>query len=210
MRLAILGTGAVGGTLGRRWAGLGHDIGFGTRDPQAATVRRLLQDCGGRARAGSARDAVADAEVVVLATPYEAHGATLRAAGDLAGRILVDATNPLRPNLAGLIVGQETSGAEEIARRAGGARVYKTLNQTGWEIMADPAFAAGRAVMFVAGDEPAGKAVVLGLVGELGFEALDAGGLVAARYLEPLAMLWIQTAIRQPQGRDFAFGLLRR
>jgi 8-hydroxy-5-deazaflavin:NADPH oxidoreductase len=210
MRLAILGTGAVGGTLGRRWAALGHEIRFGSRDPGAARVRRLVQGIVGTASAAGMAEAVAGAEVVVLATPYEAHAAVLRAAGDLAGRIVVDATNPLKPNLAGLLAGHDTSGAEELARLARGARIYKALNQTGWETMADPVFAGGRAVMFVAGDEPAGKATVLGLVAELGFEAVDAGGLAAARTLEPLALLWIRTTIRQAQGRDVAFGLLRR
>ena len=206
MRLAILGTGA----LGRRWGALGHEIRFGTRDPAAARVRDLVRSVAGKAIAADLRAAVADADAVLLATPYEAHAQVLRATGDLSGRIVIDATNPLRPNLAGLVVGHESSGAEQLARLAPGARVYKALNQTGWETMADPAFPAGRAVMFVAGDEPQGKATVLALVGELGFAAVDAGGLAAARYLEPLAMLWIQTAIRQPQGRDFAFGLLRR
>ena len=210
MQLAILGTGSVGGTLGRRWAALGHEVRFGARDPGAAKVRALVQDVAGKASAAGLREAVAGAEVVVLATPYDAHAAVLRAAGDLQGRIVIDATNPLKPGLAGLVVGLETSGAEELARLAKGARIYKALNQTGWETMADPVFPGGRAVMFVAGDEPAGKATVLGLVAELGFEAVDAGGLAAARYLEPLAMLWIQTAIRQKQGRNLAFGLLRR
>jgi len=76
--------------------------------------------------------------------------------------------------------------------------------------MDDPAFPGGHAVMFVAGDEPEGKAIVLGLVAELGFEAVDAGGLAAARWLESLALLWIRTTIRDQDGRQIAFGLLRR
>src|SRR5258707_7420556 len=208
MRLAILGTGSVGGTLGRRWSALGHEVCFGSRDPQSARVRALLQAVGSTARAAGLREAVADAEVVVLATPADAHEAVLRAAGGLEGRIVIDATNPLKPGLAGLAVGPDSSGAEALARLARGARVYKALNQTGWEIMADPVFPGGRAVMFVAGDEPEGKAIVLGLVAALGFEAVDAGGLAAARWLEPLALLWIRTTIRDRDGRHTAFGLL--
>ncbi len=210
MRLAILGTGSVGGTLGRRWSALGHEVCFGSRDPRSARVSALLQAVGGTARAAGLREAVADAEVVVLATPADAHEAVLRAAGGLEGRIVIDATNPLKPGLAGLAVGPDGSGAEALARLARGARVYKALNQTGWEIMADPVFPGGRAVMFVAGDEPEGKAIVLGLVAALGFEAVDAGGLAAARWLEPLALLWIRTTIRDRDGRHTAFGLLRR
>ena len=210
MRLAILGTGAVGGTLGRRWSALGHEVCFGTRDPRSAKVRALVQAVGGTARAAALREAVAGAELVVLATPADAHEAVLRAVGNLAGRIVIDATNPLKPGLAGLAVGPDGSGAEALARLAKGARVYKALNQTGWEIMDDPAFPGGHAVMFVAGDEPEGKAIVLGLVAELGFEAVDAGGLAAARWLESLALLWIRTTIRDQDGRQIAFGLLRR
>ena len=210
MRLAILGTGSVGGTLGRRWSALGHEVCFGSRDPRSARVSALLQAVGGTARAAGLREAVADAEVVVLATPADAHEAVLRAAGGLEGRIVIDATNPLKPGLAGLAVGPDGSGAEALARLARGARVYKALNQTGWEIMADPVFPGGRAVMFVAGDEPDGKAIVLDLVAALGFEAVDAGGLAAARWLEPLALLWIRTTIRDRDGRHTAFGLLRR
>ena len=210
MRLAILGTGSVGGTLGRRWSALGHEICFGARDPRSAKVRALVQSVGGTARAVGLREAVADVEVVVLATPADAHEAVVRAVGGLQGRIVIDATNPLKPGLAGLAVEPDSSGAEALARLAKGARVYKALNQTGWEIMADPVFPGGRAVMFVAGDEPDGKAIVLGLVAALGFEAVDAGGLAAARWLEPLALLWIRTTIRDRDGRHTAFGLLRR
>jgi 8-hydroxy-5-deazaflavin:NADPH oxidoreductase len=210
MRLAILGTGSVGSTLGRRWSALGHEVCFGARDPRSAKVRALVQAVGGTARAAGLREAVADVEAVVLATPADAHQAVLRAVGDLAGRIVIDATNPLKPGLAGLAVEPDGSGAEALARLAKGARVYKALNQTGWEIMADPVFPGGRAVMFVAGDEPEGKATVLGLVEALGFEAVDAGGLAAARWLEPLALLWIRTTIRDRDGRHVAFGLLRR
>ena len=210
MRLAILGTGSVGGTLGRRWSASGYEVCFGSRDPRSAKVGALLHAVGGTARATGLREAVADAEAVVLATPADAHEAVLRAIGDLEGRIVIDATNLLKPGLSGLAVGPDSSGAEALARLAKGARIYKALNQTGWEIMADPVFPGGRAVMFVAGDDPDGKAIVLGLVAALGFEAVDAGGLAAARWLEPLALLWIRTTIRDRDGRQIAFGLLRR
>jgi len=83
------------------------------------------------------------------------------------------------------------------------------MNQVGYEVMANPVFAAGKPVMFVAGDDAAGKKVVLDLVSSLGFEAIDAGGLAIARLLEPFAMLWIHLMARRNLGRDFAFSLLR-
>jgi predicted dinucleotide-binding enzyme len=209
MRIAVIGTGSVGGTLGRRWAELGHSVRFGVRDVTDAAAKDLVAKIKGEARLASLREAAKDAEVVVLATPYAANAAAIAAAGDLAGKVVIDVTNPIGADFS-LALGFATSGAEELAKLARGARVYKGMNQVGFEVMADPAFAAGKPVMFVAGDEPAGKQVVLDLVAALGFEAIDAGELAIARLIEPYAMLWIHLMARRKQGRRFAFGLLRR
>jgi 8-hydroxy-5-deazaflavin:NADPH oxidoreductase len=209
MKIAVIGTGSVGGTLGRRWAELGHIVTFGVRDARDPDAMALIGRIDGAARLASVREAAALSEVVVLATPYAANAAAIAAAGDLSGKILVDVTNPLAADLS-LTVGFDRSGAEEVARLAPGARVFKAMNQVGFEVMADPVFAAGRPVMFVAGDEAVGKLVVLSLVSALGFEAIDVGGLALARLLEPYAALWIHLMARGNQGRDFAFALLRR
>jgi len=208
MKIAVIGTGSVGGTLGRRWAELGHVVAFGVRDTADADAKALVAKIRGEARLASVRDAARDAEVVVLATPYGANAAALAAAGDLAGKILIDVTNPLGADLS-LALGFSGSGAEEVAKLAPGARVFKAMNQVGFEVMANPAFAAGKPVMFVAGDDAAGKRVVLDLVAALGFEAIDAGELALARLLEPYAALWIHLMARRNQGRSFAFALLR-
>jgi predicted dinucleotide-binding enzyme len=88
--------------------------------------------------------------------------------------------------------------------------VFKTLNHTGANNMANPAYPGGRLVMFVCGDDARAKPTVLTLVAELGFDAVDAGPLKVARLLEPLAMLWIHLASNQGLGREIAFALLRR
>jgi predicted dinucleotide-binding enzyme len=209
MRIAVIGTGSVGGTLGRRWAELGHSVRLGVRDVTDAAAGELARSIKGDARVASIADAVRDAEVVVLATPHAANASAIAAAGDLAGKILIDVTNPLNADLS-LSLGFDRSGAEEVARLARGARVFKAMNQVGSEVMANPVFPAGKPVMFVAGDDAAGKRTVLDLVAALGFEAIDAGGLSTARLLEPLAALWIHLMARRNMGRSFAFGLLRR
>jgi 8-hydroxy-5-deazaflavin:NADPH oxidoreductase len=209
MKIAVIGAGSVGGTLGRRWAELGQSVCFGVRDVADKDVKDLVGKIKGDARLASVRDAAKDAEVVVLATPYAANPAAIASAGDLSGKILIDVTNAIGPGLT-LAVGFNTSGAEEVAKLAPRARVYKAMNQVGFEVMADPNYAAGKPVMFVAGDDPAGKKVVLELVSSLGFEAIDAGELAIARLLEPYAMLWIHLMARRNQGRNFAFSLLRR
>ena len=209
MKIAVIGTGSVGGTLGRRWAEIGHSVRFGVRDLADAAANAQVQRIKGDARLQSVHEAAADAEVVVLATPYAANAAAVASAGDLSGKILIDVTNPIGPDFA-LALGFDHSGAEELAKLARGARVYKAMNQVGFEVMSDPVFAAGKPVMFVAGDEPKGKEIVQGLVDALGFEAVDAGELAVARLLEPFAMLWIHLMARRKMGRRFAFALLRR
>ncbi len=209
MQIAVIGSGSVGGTLGRRWAELGHAVRFGVRDPSDADAKSMVGAIKGDAKLATIGDAAKDAEVVVLATPYQANAAALAAAGNLRGKIVIDVTNPIGANFS-LAVGHTTSGAEETAKLVPGARLYKAMNQVGFEVMADTTFAAGKPVMFVAGDDPAGKDVVLGLVNALGFETIDAGDLTVARLIEPHAMLWIHLMARRQMGRKFAFGLLRR
>ncbi len=209
MKIAVIGIGSVGGTLGQRWAELGHSVCFGVRDVGDADAKALVSRIKGEARLANVHDAAQGAEVVVLATPYAANAAAIAAAGDLAGKILIDVTNPIAAGFA-LAVGFTTSGAEEVAKLARGAKVYKAMNQVGFEVMANPVFPMGKPVMFVAGDDAAGKTIVLDLVASLGFEAIDAGELAIARLLEPFAMLWIHLMARRNQGRNFAFSVLRR
>ena len=126
------------------------------------------------------------------------------------GRVLVDATNPLAPGLAGLSLGTTTSGAEQVAERARGAHVVKAFNSTGAENMADSRYAQGQPMMPVAGDDASARQQVLALATLIGFDAIDMGALSAARYLEPLAMVWIHLAFKQGQGRRFAFARMTR
>lgn len=197
MRIAIIGSGNVGTALAKSLRHGGHDVTFGVRHPDNA-----------KSDESSIAQACAGAEVVVLAIPFEAVAQTVLAAGGFDGKILIDATNPLGmvEGGLGLTMGFETSGAEQIAELAPRARVFKTFNQTGFENMANPGAYAARPAMFVAGDEPAGKAVTLSLVADAGFEALDAGGLRAARLLEPLGMLWIEL-VRKRKSQPFAFAV---
>lgn len=212
MRIAVLGAGHVGGTLGRAWAAKGHRVRFGVPDPDnpgsAGSLPAMPLTANVEVR--NVADAVTDAEVVVLATPWPAVREALRACGDLSGRILIDCTNPTRPDFSWLEDGYAVSGAERVAEWARGASVFKAFNQTGWENMADPVYDGWRTVMFTCGDDEAAKPAVLRLVEDVGFEAVDAGPLLVARLLEPLAMLWIHLAHGQSLGREFGFALLRR
>jgi predicted dinucleotide-binding enzyme len=210
MKIGIIGAGNVGGTLGKAWANKGHRVFYGVQRPQDDKVRELGKASGPNAQAGSPAEAAAFGEVVVLATPWPATPAAIQSAGSLAGKIVIDCTNPLKPDLSGLEVGHTTSGAEKVAEWANGARVFKAFNTTGFNIMADPVINGTRTVMFVCGDDEAAKPAVLQLAADVGFDAVDAGKLTQARLLEPWALLWISLAFQGATGRDFGFALLRR
>jgi NADPH-dependent F420 reductase len=210
MKIAVIGIGNVGGTLGTRWAGMGHDIVFGVREPTSPKVKSLLKLTENKARAASVSDAVASSDVVVLATPWAVVRDAIAVAGDLRGKVVVDCTNPIAENSSGLTVGTTTSAGEQVAQWAAGARVVKAFNTTGSSNMANPEYDEGRATMFICGDDPEAKETVSTLASDLGFDVCDSGPLQVARYLEPLAMVWIQLAYPQGLGRDIAFRLIKR
>ena len=208
MNIGIIGAGNVGGTLGRRWARNGHRVMYASRQPDSEKMRALLADSGANARAASNQETGSASEVILVATPWDAAADALRHAGNLSGKVVIDATNPLA-GLDGLAFGCGDSAAERIAREFPAAKVVKAFNTVGSNIMADPTF-AGRVAMFYCGDDAEAKKKVKPLIEELGFEALDAGPLNQARVLEPFAMLWISLAYKCGYGREIAFEFLRR
>ena len=210
MRIAVIGAGNVGGTLGTGWANRGHEIFFGVRDTADPKLEELRARVHGNAHAARVNEAVAAAEVVALTVPWPAAQDALRSAGDLGGKILLDCTNPLKPDLSGLTVGYTASGAEQVAAWARGARVVKIFNTTGFSNMANPEYREGRSMMLYCGDDTEAKRVAAQLAAELGFEPYDVGPLTEARLLEPLALVWIHLAVLQKMGTGFAFRLMRR
>ncbi len=210
MKIGIIGSGNVGGALGGRWAKLGHEVTFGTRDPQGIRKQQLAAKTGSKTRAASFADTARGNDVLLLATPWPVTHQVIAGLGDLDGKILIDATNPLLPDLSGLTHGTTTSGGEQVAGWASGAKVVKAFNTVGANIMQNPAFEGHRPVMFYCGDDAQAKDAVKKLIADLVFEPVDAGPLTQARVLEPFAMLWISLALKQGMGVNFAFELLRR
>ncbi|MCM5571886.1 NADPH-dependent F420 reductase [Burkholderiaceae bacterium FT117] len=208
MSISIIGAGSVGMALGSAFTRRGESVVFGVPDPDK--YRRTVESLGDKARVGTTADAIVASEVVILAVPHGALPAIAQSVPDWQGKILVDATNPLAPGLSGLSVGTTTSGAEELARLARGARVVKAFNTTGAENMADSRYPGGAPFMPVCADDAEARQRVMALATLIGFDAVDMGPLAAARYLEPFAMTWIHLAIRQGYGRNFAFAVLRR
>jgi len=210
MQIAILGCGNVGATLGARWAALGHTVVFGSRNPAAEKVLEVLERTGPRCSAKDVKDAIQGAEVILLAQPWSAAEATLRSLGDLDGRPLIDCINPLKHDLSGLDLQGAESAAEQIAVWAPTAKVVKAFNTASVKVMNNPQFGDQKATMFFCGDDAEAKIKVAQLIGELGFDPVDAGPLASARYLEPLAMLYIHLAFRQGWGSNCAFRMIKR
>jgi predicted dinucleotide-binding enzyme len=206
MRIAIIGAGSVGATLGRAWLKHGEDVTWGLRNPADPKYASLPKE-----RVKMPAEAVKQAEAVVIATPWSATEAAIKSLGSLAGKIVIDCTNPLGmgPDGLQLVLGFNTSAGEQVASWTPGASVFKALNTTGAGNMAKAADYPVKPMMLVAGDDAGKKPQVMELIGKLGFEPVDAGPLKNARLLEPFAMTWIDQAMKRGRGRDFAFALVK-
>jgi 8-hydroxy-5-deazaflavin:NADPH oxidoreductase len=160
IKIAVIGAGNVGNTLGTARRNRGHQVTFRVRNPDDPKYASF--------GAETNESATAAADVVVLCTPWQGTQAAVQGCGDLAGKVLIDCTNPLSPEFAELEVGHATSGPEEVAKWAPGARVSKAMNQIGAPMMDAPRLPA-KPVMFVCGDDEAAKSVTAGLVAEAWF-----------------------------------------
>ena len=214
MKVGIIGTGDVARALGLGFTARGHDVMIGTRDPGAEKARALVARLGPRARAGTFADAARFADVAVLATLWTGTENALRLAGaaNLAGKVLIDATNPLDfsqgmpPRLA---LGQNDSAGEQVQRWVPQARVVKAFNIAGNAHMVDPQFPGGPPTMFICGNDGDAKQTVTDILTAFGWETIDIGGIEGARLLEPLCILWVVHGLRA-NGWNHAFKLLRR
>lgn len=211
MNITVLGAGNVGGALAGRLAAAGHRVTVAVRDPGSPKVRAALARWPGLAVAPP--DATAStADVLLLAVPFAAAETTLRALGDLTGKVVVDCTNPVGPGLRhGL--DSRRSGTEALQAAVPAARLVKAFTVYGYENFVDssyPGHGAVLPVMPIAGDDPAAKRVVAGLCRDVGFDPLDCGGAGAALHLEHMTLLWIQMARAGGLGPNWVWARLTR
>ena len=201
MNIAIIGAGNIGGTLGRKWALQGHQVTFGVRDPQSSKVRKLLTASGPHAAAKRVGDALAAAEVVLLAVPGGAVDALVaEQAAALDGKIVIDATNK---------VGQPVMNALAALRAAApNAALFRAFSNLGWENFAEPAIGAEQVDLFYCGDEGAAQERVDGLIAALGLRPVYLGGTEHAATIDALTGLWFTLALRRGLGRRLAFRMI--
>lgn len=208
MKIGIIGAGDVGGTLGMRWRQKGHEIMFGIRNRQSQNVQKLIE-LDKNLEFGEIRETVAFGDVIVFAVPWDSVEETIRIAGNLTDKILIDPTNPLTPDLKGLAL-ENTSAAEKISTLTKSTKVVKAFNMIGAKTLSNLIYDSQRADLFICGDDSHAKQIVRELAIDIGFDVIDVGPLVNARLLESLALLWIELAFRQQMGPNIAFKLLRR
>jgi predicted dinucleotide-binding enzyme len=211
MKIAFLGYGKVGAPLADHLQRAGHEVTLAARAADSESVQRARA----RNAALNVADpavAVAAAEVVFLATPYAANASVLAPLAEaLAGKVLVDCTNPVGPGLSHGLPSQR-SGSAEVQALAPRARVVKAFTIYGFENFEDNRFpgASVKPAMLYCGDDAAAKATVAQLIGQLGWEPLDVGGLVQALHLEHMTLLWIRLVRMGGQSPHLVWAALRR
>jgi 8-hydroxy-5-deazaflavin:NADPH oxidoreductase len=211
MRIGILGSGLMGGKLGTLFARAGHQVVFSYARSEEK-LKRLARKAGGKARAGTPREAAQEADAVLLAVHWSRIDDVLALAGDLAGKPVLTCSLPMNADDTALAVGHASSGAEELARKIPAARVVAAFNTVPSEVLFDVYAArrkASRPSLAYCGDERRAKRTAARLIRDVGFEPLDAGPLRIARYTEPFGLLVAQLAYESKGGPRLAYTFQR-
>jgi len=206
MKVLVIGAGNMGAGLVKQFAAASHQVTVTARD--AAKAQALAERFG--AKSVPSAGAASDRDVIVLATGYADAVAALQGVGDLAGKTVVDITNPVAADFMSLTIGHTTSAAETIAAAIPGAHVVKAFNTVFAQVLAAGPELDGRKVsVFVASDDKGAKETVKALAQSVGFDVVDTGGLGNARYLEPLGGLNIYLGYGAGLGTSIAPTWLR-
>jgi 8-hydroxy-5-deazaflavin:NADPH oxidoreductase len=208
MKIAIIGMGNVGFTVGKKWVQAKHEVTFGSRPESIQKHRKKLLSENLQAKAESVRTAASDADVIVLAVPHTESLNVADSLRDIKGKTIIDVSNWFKPDFSSLALGFSTSGAEEIQKRLPNSHVVKAFNHYGADVMENPQFGDRKAVLYFCGSNPEALNKVAELVKDVGFEGVGVDNIEFARTLEPLALVWMAGLDRF--GTEHAFGLLKR
>jgi len=200
MKVAVLGTGIAGRTIGSKLVSLGHEVAMGSRTADNKSAVAWAREAGDLGRAGTFEDAAAFGDVVVNATVGVFSLAALESAGadNLKHKVLIDVANPLdfsRGFPPTLSIVNDTSLAEEIQRAHPEALVVKSLNTVGADVMVNPGMLPGPHNIFLSGNHGEAKALVSGLLESFGWrrdDIVDLGDITTARGVEMYLPLWLK------------------
>lgn len=205
MKIAIIGTGNVGGALATRWADKGHEIHLGVRDVDNFKGRELLSNP--NTRVFTVEEAVKNSEVILLSTPATSAVEVVKSLGDTTGKVIIDAMN--------IVMGRGPQGyrntTDAILENTQTKDVVKCFNTTGFNNMLNPEYGDVAIDLFVAGDSKTGVATAIQLAKDAGFaECYHIGGNDKFELMEQFAWFWINLAMFQGLGREIGFKLLKR
>lgn len=203
MKILVIGAGNMASAFVKQLRLTQQEVSITARDPAKAQALAARYE---GAKAIALTDAAKDKDVIILATPYAEAANALSTLGNLKGAVIVDITNPLTPDYMGLTLGHSSSASEEIAKAVPGAHLVKAFNTLFAQVLDQGAKLddGTKASVFFAGDNEVAKQLVKQLAVSMGFQAIDAGGLKNARYLEPLAGLNIYFGYGASKGTGIA------
>lgn len=204
LRIAVLGAGNIGGTIGRKWAHAGYQVTFGVQDPNGKNAQALRSELGERVKIGTVADALSsNPDVVLLAVPGGAMEATIsQYASQLDGRILLDSANRMGAPVM--------NSFAALSQHAPQARIYRAFNIYGFENFANPEYQGVQADLFYCGSDGDSRPIVEQLISAVGLRPVYLGGIEQVGVVDSITGLWFSLAIGQKKGRHLAFKMLER
>jgi 8-hydroxy-5-deazaflavin:NADPH oxidoreductase len=202
LTIAVLGAGNIGGTLGRKWAGAGHQVAFGVNDPDGKHAQSLRSDLGDKVTIGSVAEALSsNPAVVVMAVPGMAMDAMIeKYVAQLDGRIVLDTANRMG--------GGPMNSLATFQQYTPHAHIFRAFNTLGWENFANPEFAEGKADLFYCGPEGDARTTVEQMISDVGLRPMYLGGVEQVGLVDAIGRLWFALALGQGKGRHLAFKVL--
>ncbi len=201
IRIAVLGAGNIGGTLGRKWAAAGHKVTFGVNDPAGPRAQALRAELGSKVTIGTVADALAAGNVVVMAFPGTSMDEAISThAAQLDGKIIIDAANRMG--------GGPMNSLATFQALTPHARVFRAFNSLGWENFANPVFNGVQADLFYCGPDGDAREMVEQLITDAGLRPMRLGDVDQVGLVDSVTQLWFALAIRQGKGRHLAFKVL--
>jgi predicted dinucleotide-binding enzyme len=204
--IAVIGTGNVGAALGSELAQQGHIVVYGSRNPLGLKALDLARKTASDASTAKPAAAIVDADIVVLAVPGMVVEEVVLGLGDLSGKIVIDATNPLlMDEPMHFSYGVSTSNGEIVQAAAPNAKVVKAFNTVSWQSMIDPEKSDGPLYVPLAGNDKAAKQLVARLVKRMGLESIDLGGIENAHWTEYGVVVSLNNQFSERQNYELVF-----
>ena len=201
LRIAVLGAGNIGGTLGRKWVVAGHKVAFGVTNPDSARAQKLRAEVGNGVTIDLVAAALADSDVVVMALPGNAMDETIiKHAAQLDGKIIFDTANRLG--------GGPMNSFATFQTHTPQAHIYRAFNSLGWENFADPVFDGIQADLFYCGPDGDAREVAEQMIVDVGLRPIRLGDVEQVSLVDSVGSLWFALVFGQGKGRHLAFKVL--